>query len=565
MMAAKRRSSAAPAAVLAITMALALADTSIVTLALPQLESELSTGVSGVAAVLFVYAAVLAVALPLAGLVVRSRGARQWVLGGCSLMAAASLVCAVAGRLDVLLAGRVLQAVGAAAALVGGFALIDGAGRGRRAWRAASIVGIAVGPALGGALTQLFDWRAIFIAQVPVALAGAWAARHRSLVAADPPPELPKGPRAWSPARAALALVSAALSAVLFLVVLLVVAGWNVSPLSAAAAVTPFPLAAALSVRIRGSARARAAAGCALVGAGVLALAWIPAAHLAWIVPPEIIAGLGMGSALGALSGELLPERTPREAAGLLSVRHAGVAIVLVVLASIIAGQLTAATHTAELQGVALLLDSPLSPQSKLALVPELVHVARARNPRASLRDGLAGQRHRFTGADLAAFDQLAVGADDTVIAAIQRSFHLAFVIAGALAFLAGALVLLTPAPRAPPRTRRRALAPVMIVLAALCVATPVAYVALDHEVAPAAVAIGDPCSGGPSPSGGGLGGLLQRGALVLLDAAACHLHTSREELVLALASPAEAARFASQHHGFDPRPLTKLLSGLLS
>ena len=363
----------------------------------------------------------------------------------------------------------------------------------------------------------------------------------------------------------------------LFLVVLLVVAGWSVSPLSAAVAVTPFPLAAALAVTIRGPALARGAAGCALVGSGVLALAWIPDAHLAWIVPPEIVAGLGMGAALGALSGELLPERTAREAAGLLSVRQAGVAVVLVVLAPIIAGQLTAATHTAELQGVALLLDSSLPPQNKLTLAPELVLVARAQDPRAALRSGLAGRRHSYTGADLIAFDQLAAGADNTVLAAIQRSFRLAFVIAGALAFLASGLLLLGARGRAPARAparapvqapggaARRRLTPALIALAAVCVATPAAYAALDHQLGPKTVAIGNPCGSEPTPNSGGLTGLLQQGVLALLDTAACHLHTSREELVLALADPSEAARFAAAHPGFDPRPLAKLLSGLLS
>ena len=39
-------------------------------------------------------------------------------------------------------------------------------------WVAASVFGIAVGPALGGALTQAFSWRAIFLAQAPIVLPG---------------------------------------------------------------------------------------------------------------------------------------------------------------------------------------------------------------------------------------------------------------------------------------------------------------------------------------------------------------------------------------------------------
>ena len=79
---------------------------------------------------------------------------------------------------------------------------------------------------------------------------------------------------------AALALVSAALTAVLFLLVLLLVAGWNLSPLAAAITVSVLPLAALAAGRIRGGdARSRAATGCALVGAGTLAPR-VPAARL---------------------------------------------------------------------------------------------------------------------------------------------------------------------------------------------------------------------------------------------------------------------------------------------
>ena len=62
--------------------------------------------------------------------------------------------------------------------------------------------------------------------------------------------------------------------------------------------------------------------------------------------------------------------------------------------------------------------------------------------------------------------------------------------------------------------------------------------------------------AGGPLPVIGGITGLLQTGALEVLDQAACRLHTSREELVLALASPAEAKRFAAAHDGINPHSI---------
>ena len=74
----------------------------------------------------------------------------------------------------LLLVLRGVQALGGAAGLVAAFELLDGGrpGPGRRMWVAASVFGIAVGPALGGALTQAFSWRAIFLAQAPIVLPG---------------------------------------------------------------------------------------------------------------------------------------------------------------------------------------------------------------------------------------------------------------------------------------------------------------------------------------------------------------------------------------------------------
>ena len=109
----------------------------------------------------------LAIALPVsAALHGRATGA-----AGALLFAAASIGCASADSLELLLAMRALQAVGAAALLAAAFDALDGGGSGRRLWVGAAVAGTAAGPALGGLLTEAFDWRAIFIAQAPVALA----------------------------------------------------------------------------------------------------------------------------------------------------------------------------------------------------------------------------------------------------------------------------------------------------------------------------------------------------------------------------------------------------------
>ena len=73
-------------------------------------------------------------------------------------------------------------------------ALTGSAARGVAIWTAAGTFGAAAGPALGGVLTQLFDWRAIFVFQAPVALVALVAAFESHL---HPRAERPPSGRRW--------------------------------------------------------------------------------------------------------------------------------------------------------------------------------------------------------------------------------------------------------------------------------------------------------------------------------------------------------------------------------
>ncbi len=604
--------------VVTIAAGLVLADASIVTLALPELLRALDTTVEGVAAVIAVYTGALALALLPAERIVRVGGAARVGAAGFALFAVASVGCAVADSLTPLLASRAIQAWAGAFALVATFELIRGGTQaGRRHWLGAAVLAAAVGPALGGALTQAFDWRAIFVVQVPIAAVGALAAlRDRPEPALTPLVVEEPEPRAARIADAtALALISASLTAVLFGLVLLLIAGWAIEPLAAAATVTVLPLAAIAGSRIGGTPRTRATAGSLLVGGGVLALAWLPSASVAWTFAPQALAGVGMGMALPAFAGELLPERTAREAARLLTVRHAGIALVLIALAPLIAHRLDAVTERAQEQGIALVLDAQLPPQDKLALAPDLLGGVEAERPRAGLRRALAAHGRSYTGEEAAAYDRLARRADEILVSAVGDAFRLAFVIAGALALLGAAALALgsgearvsraategevpgsgraepstsdadrvggaedacAPAVRrvcarpeatGPARTSVRAPAAalvVAIVLVVLAAGLPVAYAAIHAADEPQGVAIQDPCNARELPGTGGISGFLQDRALQTLDAAACRYGSSREELVLALADPSWARRY-ERRYGVDPRSVGSLLQDLLT
>jgi hypothetical protein len=577
---------------LLLAVGLALADASIVTLGLPPIIAEFDASVEEAAAVLGSYTLVLAVALLVAA---RLRAAPRTLAGGGALVfAAASLVCGIAGSLGLLLAARSLQAAGAAVLLVGAFALVDGGGAGRRGWTAAAIFGFAAGPALGGILTEAIDWRAIFLAQVPVAIAAAvalWrsapppaesarvaadepppAAATSSRVAADEPPPAAATaapaavPRSWPVGPAvALALLSAALVGVLFLLVLMLVTGWSVSPLGAAAAVSVLPVAALAASRVPGPPRVRAAAGAVLVGGGVLALASLPSASPWWTVVPQLMAGAGMGLALPALAGELLPERTPSQAAWLLSARHAGITIALALLAPVAAAQLDDAVANTREQGAALVLDARLPPLDKLSLAATLVGDLDPVDPRGELQRSLETAQAGIAAEDRAAYAALAERADEALVAGVQDAFEPALAICGVLALLAAIAILLPgrngPAdePRASPRKR---LVPLAAAAAAALVLAGGARLA-QPALTPEPIRIADPCQQRALPASGGLEGALQDTALAALDRAACRYGSSREELALALVDDSARDDFERQY-GVDPRSAGGLLGAIL-
>jgi hypothetical protein len=261
-----------------------------------------------------------------------------------------------------------------------------------------------------------------------------------------------------------------------------------------------------------------------------------------------------MGLALPALGGELLPERDPFDAARLLTLRHAGIALALAVLAPIVSHDLTTSTERAKERGVAVVLDAKLPPTDKLRLAPSLLAGVEDQQPRHGLHAALQRGRPTIAPANRPAYDHMARRTDDTLVLAVGDAFRTAFLITGAFALLAGVALL--------PRWRPRR-AETLAAAATAAVLLPVAYVGLHAAVAPKAVTLRNPCERRPLPQTGGLQGFLQDRVLELLDTTACKAHATREELVLALADPSERRRFVRKHH-VDPSSLSSLLSTLL-
>src|SRR5690606_37874488 len=143
----------------------------------------------------------------------------------------------------------------------------------------------------------------IFIAQVPLVLFAvpvAW--RLRSTVVRD----TGASDRPDIPSNVALAFISAALTAALFLLVLLLVEGWRRSPALAAITVIAIPLAAIVAGPIaralRAGTRGESIAGSILVAGGLACFALMPDANPLWTVPPQILVGLGLGLTVDSLT-----------------------------------------------------------------------------------------------------------------------------------------------------------------------------------------------------------------------------------------------------------------------
>jgi predicted MFS family arabinose efflux permease len=237
-------------------------------------------------------------------------------------------------------------------------------------------MGAAVGPALGGALTQAFDWRAIFVAQVPLA-AAAIAATVRA------PAPLPDArPEGRHPARArrlvsgaSLALISAALVGALFLAVVLMIDGWGHEPLLAALVVSALPAGALVAGPIAGRSATPVAVcgGIVLVSGSLLAMALLPEPSVAMLGTALALCGLGLGLSLPALTEASLGGPSP-SSSGTWSVgiRHAGLVLGLVLLTPLLAADLSGVQDRARLAGADALISAPLSIQDKVAVGTEL-------------------------------------------------------------------------------------------------------------------------------------------------------------------------------------------------
>jgi EmrB/QacA subfamily drug resistance transporter len=161
--------------VLLVAQLMVIIDISAVNVALPDLAKDLSIGAGDIGWAITSYSLIFGSLLLLGGRAADLLGRRRLFFSGLTVFTLSSFASAVATSAGVLFAARAGQGLGAAMLSPAALSIISSAFQGRErakalgAWGAVGGAGAAVGVLLGGVLTDLIDWRAIFYINLPVA------------------------------------------------------------------------------------------------------------------------------------------------------------------------------------------------------------------------------------------------------------------------------------------------------------------------------------------------------------------------------------------------------------
>jgi len=157
-----------------------LIDITVVNVALPDIRRALDASFTDLQWVVDAYALGLASFLLAAGSLADRIGRRYVFAAGVVLFTIASVLCGLASSPGLLNGARALQGLGGAAMFATSLALLAGAFQGRERgtaigiWGASIGAAVAVGPLVGGALTESLGWEWIFFVNVPIGAAAVF-------------------------------------------------------------------------------------------------------------------------------------------------------------------------------------------------------------------------------------------------------------------------------------------------------------------------------------------------------------------------------------------------------
>jgi EmrB/QacA subfamily drug resistance transporter len=195
MTAPERSNRTATVAMACLATAMLMLDISVINTALSDIASGLDTDLEGLQWVIDAYTIPLAATVLTAGAIADRIGRRKLFLSGVALFTVSSAFCGAAGNIEILVGSRAIQGLGASMMFATALALIsqvtpqrDDRVKALAAYGAAIGASFALGPFIGGSLTEIFGWRAIFLVNVPIGAVVLWITYRMVAEGRDPTP-----------------------------------------------------------------------------------------------------------------------------------------------------------------------------------------------------------------------------------------------------------------------------------------------------------------------------------------------------------------------------------------
>jgi DHA2 family multidrug resistance protein len=179
---------------IALTVTLAtfmeVLDTSIANVALPQIAGSLGASQEEATWVLTSYLVSSAVVLPISGWLSNRIGRKRFYMSCVAIFTVCSLLCGLAPSLPLLILARILQGAGGGGlapseqAILADTFSVAKRGQAFALYGTAVVIAPAIGPTLGGYITDNFNWHWIFFINLPIGLLSLWLSNR---MVEDPP------------------------------------------------------------------------------------------------------------------------------------------------------------------------------------------------------------------------------------------------------------------------------------------------------------------------------------------------------------------------------------------